>query len=142
MLDLPNSWAGTFEWFSLLAAKVGEMQPLILAFLLAPWILAILNRNALAILVTTLLTVLAFMALQVRADEAYQWGVTLMIGLASLLAVFQSIKLRQWKKQARGAEARAKEALVELESLRERLQREVYWRKAVEGRTARQSPEV
>jgi uncharacterized membrane protein YqjE len=135
---LVNSWSHALEWIRQSFDRVQTLQPPILIALAAPCALALLWRSLIAFALCTLLALVAIAALGTGMDERHHWTVALVATLAGLLAVAQAGALRSARKRQRDAEARLSERQRDLDEVREKYEREVFWRKAGEGTAAKE----
>lgn len=139
MIDLPNLGPEAISWGNDLVAKLRMMQPVILAALAVPSVLALLYRDPIAFLLSILLVGTALAASSAPPSSFHDWIIIFLVCLAGLLAVFQAARLRSSRRRTGEAETRVNHIKVELEAVREKLDRETYWRKAIEVNEARNS---
>ena len=111
-------------------------QLLVLGIVAAQCILALLSRSVIALGVAALLLASSITAFQARPDVLHQWGIALAAFAAGCLVCVQAIRHRSSRRRTRRVEEELALAQHELEAVREKLQREVYWRTAGEGQKA------
>jgi hypothetical protein len=128
MIGLPNSWLELLQSTTGMVGRTRAEQLSILGIVAAPCILALRLRSAIAFGVTALLLGSSITAFQARPDILHQWSIALAAFAAGCLTCLQAIRLRSSRRRIR----RAEEKHVELEAVREQLEREVYWRTVIE----------
>jgi type IV secretory pathway TrbD component len=126
MINLPNSWPELLQPTIGMVGRTRAEQLLILGVVAAPCILALLSRSVIAFGVAALLLGSSITAFQARLDVLQQWSIALAAFAIGCLTCLQAIRLRSSQSRIRRAEAKH----VELEAVREQLEREVYWRTA------------
>ena len=133
MIGLPNSWLELLQSITGMVGRTRTEQLLILGVVTAPCILALLSRSVTAFGVAALLLGSSITAFQARPDILHQWSIALAAFAAGCLTCLQAIRLRSSRRRMRRAEEERAHAQHELEAVREKLQREVYWRTASEA---------
>jgi hypothetical protein len=132
MIGLPNSWLELLQSTTGMVGRTRAEQLFILGIAVAPCILALLSRSIIAFGVAALLLGSSITAFQARPDMLHQWSITLATFAAGCLTCLQAIRLRSFRRRIR----RAEEEHVELEAVRDQLEKEVYWRTASEAHKA------
>jgi len=139
MIDLATYWSYAVEWFSQLVERTQMLDPLLLTALAVPCVLALICRSLTAFLLTVLLAIAAISAFGDISDLSYRWVITILMVAAGLLAILQAVILRRARRQLHDATFNMGTLQLELGELREKSEREAYWRKADE-RASQQPP--
>jgi hypothetical protein len=137
MIGLPNSWPELLQSTTEMVGRTRAEQLVILGVVMAPCILALLSRSVTAFGVAALLLGSSITAFQARPDVLQQWSIALAAFAAGCLTCLQAIRLQSSRRRMRRAEEERAHAQNELEAVREKLQREVYWRTATGGQQAK-----
>jgi uncharacterized MnhB-related membrane protein len=132
MIGLPTSWPELLQSATEMVGRTRAERLFILGIVAAPCILALLSRSVIAFGVAALLLGSSITAFQARPDVLHQWSIALAAFAAGCLTCLQAIRLRSSRRRIQ----RAEEEHAELETVREQLQREVYWRTASEAHRA------
>jgi membrane protein implicated in regulation of membrane protease activity len=139
MIDVSNLWPDIVEWIRRTPETVRALDPIILALLAIPLVLALAARNGTALLLTLLLAGIAVSVLGFVTSEPARWVAAVLICAAGLLAVLLAVQLRRGRGQLHHVESVLEETRRELAEVREKYEGEVYWRRASE-RVSAQSP--
>ncbi|MCB5175370.1 MULTISPECIES: hypothetical protein [Microvirga] len=127
-----NLWPELLRWGEQLTEMLRTLDPVLLAILAAPAILALLFRSFTAFLLTLVLAAIALFSFQVGTDPLFRWALTALTVLAGLLAVVLAAMLRRRRRQVHRMDLRLGELRRELDDLREKYDGEIYWRRATE----------
>jgi hypothetical protein len=141
MIDLPSLWPEALNWAEGMRAEIWTVEPAILMTLVGMPVLALFYRDPLAFLLTALLIVLTLTAFLAEPDPLDRWKIAALACLTGLLAVVQAARLRRFKRRMREALVNASQGQDELGEVLEKLEREKYWRKAVEEQAVKRTPQ-
>jgi hypothetical protein len=146
--DMPKRGeADMVEWASFRIEAVQIVNELVQTLRTLPWpflvalavpcVLALMYRSLTAFVLCVLLALGALVALRTGTDIRVIWSVVILACLAGLLAVVQAFMLLRMRRKLREMGSGLNESRRELEDIRTKYEREVHWRTAIEGVSAK-----
>jgi hypothetical protein len=146
--DIPKRGeADMVDWASFRIEAVQIVNELVQTLRTLPWpflvalavpcVLALMYRSLTAFVLCVLLAIGALIASRAGTDIRVIWSVVILTCLAGLLAVVQAFMLLRMHRKLREMGSGLDESRRELEDMRTKYEREVHWRTAIEGVSAK-----